>query len=116
MPSFLTRLQTALAGQASAGTPGAAVPAPVDETAPVVPADLADLLRRVPTAGEPRAVILGADGETVACWELAVESGAAAPQEPPATAAATNASGGGGSPSAISSAVMPSDQMSTLLV
>ena len=80
MPSFLTRLQTALAGQASAGTPGAAVPAPVDETAPVVPADLADLLRRVPTAGEPRAVIVGADGETVASWELAVEPGAAAPQ------------------------------------
>lgn len=80
MPSFLTRLQTALAGQASAGTPGAAVPAPADAPAPVVPVDLGDLLRAVSTAGEPRAVAFGADGETVGCWELAPGPGSTAPQ------------------------------------
>jgi len=74
--SFLTRLQTALAGQASAGTPGAAVPTPADEPAPQVPADLADLMQAVGAADRPRAVTLDADGETVACWELAAGSGA----------------------------------------
>jgi hypothetical protein len=84
VPSFLTRLQAALAGQASAGTPGAAVPAPADEPAdepaPVVPADLAELLRRVSVTGEPRAAALGDDGETVGCWELAPGPGSTAPQ------------------------------------
>jgi len=80
VPSFLTRLQTALAGQASAGTPGAAVPAPSDEPAPQVPADLADLLPTDRAADQPRAVALGADGETVVCWELAAGTGSTAPQ------------------------------------
>jgi len=84
VPSFLTRLQAALAGQAPAeapaGAPAAAVPAPVDDAEPQVPADLADLLQAVGAADRPRAVSLGADGETVGCWELLVPSGSTALQ------------------------------------
>ncbi|MGQ7296895.1 DUF4253 domain-containing protein [Quadrisphaera sp. KR29] len=80
MPSFLRRLQTALAGQAPTGDAGAAAPAPGERPAPAVPADLADLLPAVPATERPRAAALGADGAAVVCWELPVAPGASALQ------------------------------------
>lgn len=80
MPSFLARLQQALAGQ-TAETPGAVgpdpAPADADAVEAPVPADLADLLAVVPAAGAPRAVSVSADGSTVVCWELSEGSGQA---------------------------------------